>query len=263
MGLLHTTAHVVDIAAKRHTRPPTLPVPSDGGGLTSFVPALLFFGGLLLVALIAYLGYAMQRRRRDGFRQMATQLGLSYSRDDALGVLGYPFTLFSRGDGRRVENVVWGAWQQTDVIAFDFMYYEQDGKYRTDYRFDCAIVPLDADSPRLLIEHENLMTSLAGALSFHDLEFESEAFNQEFRVHCEVARFASDVLDARMMEWLLDNGSGFTFEAVGNSVLVAGARIEPDFLVGLLGVADGFAKHAQGRLVPVSGVGSAKEQGGE
>lgn len=93
MGLLHTTAHAVEIAAKRHTRPPTLPVPSDGGGLTSFVPGLLFFGGLLLVALIAYLGYAMQRRRRDGFRQMATHLGLSYSRDDALGVLGYPFTL--------------------------------------------------------------------------------------------------------------------------------------------------------------------------
>jgi hypothetical protein len=246
MGLLQTTAALLDLASKRHTNPPTVSVPhggSSGVDLSSFAPGLLFFGGVLLVALIAYLAYAMQRRRREGFRQMATQLGLAYSQDDPLGLLAYPFTLFTRGDGRAIENVVWGAWQETDVIAFDFMYYEQDGKYRTDYQFDCAIVPIGADSPRLLIEHENMMTSLAGALSFRDLQFESEAFNKEYRVQCEVARFANAVLDARMMQWLLDNGSGYTFETVGDRLLVAGPRVEPAFLTELLVVSRGFAQH--------------------
>jgi hypothetical protein len=205
----------------------------SGGGVSSIGPGLLFFGGVLLVALIAYLAYAMQRRRRDGFRLMATQLGLQYRRDDPLGLLGYPFTLFTKGDGRAVENVVWGAWQEVEVITFDFMYYEQNGKYRTDYQFDCAIVPMGADSPRLLIEHENLLTSLAGAL----------AFNDEYHVRCEVPKFANDVLDARMMQWLLDNGSGYRFESVGDRVLVAGPRIDPAELIGLLGVARGFAQH--------------------
>lgn len=246
MGLLHTTAVLVDLASKRHTRPPTVYVPqagSSGGGLSALAPGMLFFGGVLLVGLIAYLAYAMQRRRREGFRQMATQLGLSYGQNDPLGLLGSPFTLFTKGDGRAVENVVWGAWQETDVIAFDYMYYEQDGKYRTDYQFDCAIVPIAADGPRLLIEHENLLTSLAGGLSFHDLEFESDAFNQEYRVRCEVAKFANAVLDGRMMQWLLDNGYGYTFEAVGARVLVAGPRIEPAYLTRLLGVSRGFAQH--------------------
>jgi len=247
MGLLFTIAAVVDLASKRHSKPPTISFPPGGGSsgadLSSLAPGLLFFGGVLLVGVIAYLAYAMQRRRREGFRQIAAQCGLSYCRDDPLGILGYPFTLFSRGDGRSIENVVWGSWQETDMIAFDFMYYEQDGKYQTDYRFDCAIVPIAADSPHLLIEHENLVTSLAGALSFHDLQFESEAFNKEYRVQCEVPKFASDVLDARMMEWLLDNGSACTFEAVGDRVLVAGPRIEPAFLTDLLSVARGFAQH--------------------
>jgi len=94
-----------------------------------------------------------------------------------------------------------------------------------------------------VIEHENLLTSLAGALALHDLQFESEAFNDEYHVRCEVPKFANDVLDARMMQWLLDNGSGYSFESVGDRVLVAGPRIDPADLIGLLGVARGFAQH--------------------
>jgi len=243
MGLSDLTSVVVDLASKRHSPAPDPFVPSSGSGASGLAPGLLLFGVVLAVALIAYLSYAMQRARRQGFLRMATQLNLSYSRGDPLGLLGYPFTLFTKGDGRKLENVVYGTWQEADVTAFDFMYYEDSGKSRTDYRFDCVIVPIDADSPRLLIEHENLLTSLAGALSFHDLQFESEAFNDAYHVRCEVARFANAMLDARMMQWLLANGSGYTFEAIGDRVLVAGPRIEPAQLLELLGVARGFRQH--------------------
>jgi hypothetical protein len=246
MGLLRSIAVVTDLASRRHTQPPVFTPPggsSGGDGLSAMAPALLFFGGVLLVALIAYLAYAMQRARRQGFQQVAMQLGLSYSQQDPFDLLGYPFTLFSKGDSRKLENVISGAWQEVDVIAFDYRYTEGSGKSQTDYLFDCAIVPIGADSPRLLIEHENLLTSLAGALSFRDQQFESEAFNQEYRVHCDVPKFANDVLDARMMQWLLDNGSGYAFEAVGDRVLVAGPRVAPAEVLGLLGVARGFALH--------------------
>lgn len=242
MGLQYVTAVVADLASKRHTFAPD-PYPPAPSQPSAVGPGLLFCGGVLLVALIAYLAYAAQRARRQGFQRMATQLNLSYSQHDPFGVLGYPFTLFTRGDERKLENVVSGAWQEVNVIAFDFMYAEGSGKSRTEYFFDCAIVPIDAHGPRLVIEHENLMTSLAGALSFHDQQFESEAFNRAYRVHCDVPKFASDVLDARMMQWLLDNGSGFIFEVVGDRALIAGPRIKPPELLGLLGVARGFAQH--------------------
>jgi hypothetical protein len=246
MGLPYLIAVVFDLASKRHTQPPVFGPEgggNGGGGVGSLGPGLLFFGGVLLVALIAYLAYAAQRARRQQFQRMATQLNLVYSQHDPFGLLGYPFTLFTKGDERKLENVVSGGWQEVDVVAFDFMYAEGSGKSRTAYSFDCAIVPIDADSPRLLIEHENLLTSLAGTLSFHDQQFESEAFNKEYRVHCEVPKFANDVLDARMMQWLLDNGSGYHFEVIGDRVLVAGPRIKPGELLGLLGVARGFTQH--------------------
>jgi hypothetical protein len=248
MGLLHLialpAAVLADLASKRHSPVPGSYAPSSAnGGLSALTPGLLFFGGVLVVALIAYLGYAAKRARRQGFQRMASRLGLSYGQDDTLGLLGYTFTLFTKGDGRSIENVVHGTWQEVDVIAFDYLYYEDSGKTRTDYLFDCLIVPIDADSPRLLIEHENLLTSLAGALSFHDLQFESEAFNDAYRVRCEVPKFANDVLDARMMQWLLADGPGYTFEAVGDRVLIAGPRIQPAELLELLGVGRGFTQH--------------------
>src|ERR1041384_7019860 len=101
MGLPFTIAAVVDLASKRHSKPPAVSFPpggGTGGDMSSLAPGLLLFGGVLLVALMAYLAYAMQRRRREGFRQVAARCGLRYSRDDPLGLLGYPFTLFSRGD---------------------------------------------------------------------------------------------------------------------------------------------------------------------
>lgn len=256
MGLLHVTAVVIDLTSKRHTQPPPLRSPTGGGVPRTFAPWLLFFGGVLLVASITCLAYAMQRARRQGFQQLAMELNLSYTHDDQLGLLGYPFTLFTRGDDRRIENVIWGTWHEVDVIAFDFMYSEGSGKERTDYRFDCAVVPIDADGPRLLIEHENLMTSLAGALSFHDQQFESEAFNDEYRVHCEVPKFANDVLDARMMQWLLEHGADYGVEVVGNRVLVAGPKISPTELVQLIGTAKGFIDHVPEvvfSVYPVSG----------
>ena len=41
--------------------------------------------------------------------------------------------------------------------------------------------------------------------SFHDIQFESEEFNRDFTVHCEEPKFANDLIDARMMQWLLAN----------------------------------------------------------
>src|SRR6478736_6832241 len=145
MGLPYLIAVVFDLASKRHTQPPVFGPEgggNGGGGVGSLGPGLLFFGGVLLVALIAYLAYAAQRARRQGFQRMATQLGLSYSRVDPLGLLDYPFTLFTKGDRRTLENVVFGAWQEVEVVAFDFMYTEGSGKSQTDYHFDCVIVPI-------------------------------------------------------------------------------------------------------------------------
>ena len=255
MSALAVAPVLADLVARKHTKtPPPLdfdPSSFDTGGSSGFpgvVPVLVIVFGVLVLGLVVYLSYAMKERRRAGFRQMATQLHLTYSEEDPLGILGYPFTLLHRGDGQGVENVVYGPWQEIDVVAFDYWYYDEStdsngSTSRSYHRFNCALVPIEADCPRLTIERESFMTALADALSFHDIQFESEAFNSDFNVKCEVPKFANDLIDARMMEWLTAVGSGHGYEALGNRVLVAGPRIDPVELTTLLGVARGFVQH--------------------
>jgi hypothetical protein len=253
MNSLSAVGILAGTLAKKHSpRPPVDFDPSptfDTGGLFSnAMPVLIVVSALLLLGLIVYLSYEMRARRRAGFARMAAQLHLTYSEEDPFGILGYPFTLLHRGDGRGVENVVHGAWQEIDVIAFDYWYYDEStngngSTSRSYHRFDCVLVPIEADCPRLTIGRESLLSSLADALSFHDIQFESEPFNDDFNVRCEVPKFANDLIDARMMEWLMSIGSQHTYEALGNRVLVAGPRIDPVGLTSLLGVARGFVQH--------------------
>ncbi|MEP6758562.1 MAG: hypothetical protein ABJB55_05155 [Actinomycetota bacterium] len=251
-------AGVAEILARKHTYTPPPDfgpdVSADHSVGTGAPIVLLFVGGLFLIVLFVYLTNASKKRRRTAFVQMAGQLNLSYSEQDPFGLLGYPFELLHKGDGRGVENVLHGAWQEVDVVAFDYWYYDEStdsngSTSRTYRRFDCALVPMPADCPRLTIDRESLFTRLADALSFHDIQFESEAFNREFTVRCEVPKFANDLIDARMMQWLQASGSGHAYEAIGNRLLVAGPKIDPQAFTELLGVARGFVQHVP-KVVP-------------
>jgi hypothetical protein len=206
---------------------------------------LLAVLALALVGLAAYITYAVAKKRREAFATMARQLGLSYAAEDPFGVVSEPFALFEKGDGRGAENMLWGTWQDIQLRAFDYWYYEEstDSHGRTSrsyYRFDCAIVPIDAACVRLTITHETLFTRFADALTFHDIEFESEAFNKAYNVKSADKKFANDLIDGRMMNWLLAHGDGYSFEVVGDEVLCYCQKIQPAAFLPLLGTAKAF-----------------------
>jgi hypothetical protein len=254
----------VVLAARRHHTPSPVDVPGFGSGPSTDVPwgfILILVGGVTAVGLVAYLSYVSTKRRRLGFQTLARQLGLDYSLQDPFGLLGYPFALFEKGDRRGIENVLSGTWQGLDIRAFDYWYYEESTdsnghRSRSYSRFDCAIVPVAASCPDLSIGHENLFTRLAGALSFHDIEFEDGRFNDAFTVHGSDRKFANDLIDARMMAWLLEHASDYGFEAVGSRVLVAGPKVSPTEVLQVIGTAKGFVDHVPEvvfSLYPVSG----------
>ena len=194
---------------------------------------------------------------------MATQLGLVFAAEDPFGIVDLPFRLFQRGDGRGVENVLYGTWQGLDIRAFDYWYYDEstDAKGHTSRsyrRFDCAMLGVDAACSPVTIEPENLLTRLADHLAMHDIEFESQAFNEAFNVKSPDRKFANDLIDARMQWWLLDHGRGFSFEVVGNRLLCFEGRIDPTAFVTLLGTAKAFRDHVPrvvSSLYPLDGAG--------
>ena len=101
---------------------------------------------------IAYLSYSLKKKRQQGLAFAAKQLGMQFALDDPFDTLVEPFDLLSKGDGRGVENVMWGTWQDIECRLFDYWYYEEStdskgNRSRTYYRFsDIDIDRCDATS---------------------------------------------------------------------------------------------------------------------
>jgi hypothetical protein len=220
--------------------------------------------GFVVVAAVAlYLSYYLKQKRRQDLALAATQLGLAFSVEDTLGCLGYPFSLLARGDGRGTENVMWGAWQGIPVNEFDYWYYEEstDSKghrTKTYYRFSCAVTEIAAQCAHLTLDREGLFTRLADHLGLHDIEFESEEFNRRFNVKCADRKFANDMLDPRMMQWLVGVDGAFRFEVNGNQLLCYGKRRRPTELVPLLGTAKEFVDHVPRVVYELYGAGASR-----
>jgi hypothetical protein len=206
---------------------------------------LILIGFIALLIAIAVFSYHLKKKRREAFALVATQLGMEYWPQDPFGLLAEPFALFQKGDGRGIENVLAGAYQDLDVKAFDYWYYDESTNSKghtskTYNRFNCVIVPIDAACSPLTIDNENVLTRLADALSFRDIEFESEDFNRAFNVKSPDKRFANDFVDARMMQWLLQNGDGTAFEVMGDRLMCYRRKLSPMEIVALLGLSKAF-----------------------
>jgi hypothetical protein len=208
-------------------------------------PLLLILMFLLVAAGLVYYQHQQKLQRQRELRSLALGQRLDFSLDDPFHTLGEPFSLLQKGDGRRVENVMWGFWHQLEVRAFDYWYYEESSdseghRSKSYYRFDCVLTSVDALCPQLQISEENVFTRLADALTFRDIEFESEEFNRRFTVKGQDERFATALCDARMMDWLLRHGEGYAFEVVGDRLLCWTKRVRPAEIVHLLGTAKTF-----------------------
>ena len=218
---------------------------------------------LVIVVAVAAAGisYYLKQKRRQQLALMARQLGLSYSPEDTLGCLGLPFALFTRGDGRGTENVLWGTWQGIPVREFDYWYYDEstdtEGHRTRSYsRFSCAVTETEAVFSHLTVERENLLTRLADHLALKDIQFESQAFNDAFNVKGEDRRFANDILDARMIQWLLDTDSAFEFEVAGRWILCYSKRRSQTDLIPLIGTVKQFVDHVPRVVYDLYGPGA-------
>ncbi len=194
-----------------------------------------------VVVTVFVLSFYFKAKRREAFRAFAARHGLRYSETDTFGLLGWPFALFQKGDGRGIDNVLWGAWPGGEqVTAFDYWYYTEStdskgSRSRTYKRFSCAMVQVSAAFPHLEIARENLFTRMADGMGLEDIELELPEFNRRFNVKAVHRKFAYEVLETRMMDWLVASDAGYAYEIVGNQILAYGKKGKVEALLPLVG----------------------------
>lgn len=214
----------------------------------------LFFLIFAAALAFAFVQWQRKQKRREAIHVWAVQNGLSYSAEDTFGIPErFEFGLFSKGDGRGCDNVLRGQWRGLPVTVADYWYYDihhdPDGPDTKHYsHFSIVIAEIEAWLPRVSIERENPLTWLADKVGFRDIDFESEDFNRQFNVKSPDREFAFKLVDARMMQWLLDVAGQVCVEVNGAHVLMWSKPVPAEGMGELLYSAKGFVENVP-RLV--------------
>jgi hypothetical protein len=227
------------------------------------------FGIFLVGTVIVAVTFYANLRRRLEFMRFARTYGLNFSPHDPFGLANLPFRLFTRGVRRKVDNVLWGAWKGIPIKVFDFMYFEE---VRTPAiwswrpraavrRLSCALVeiPVAVAFPPLHIAPEDVLSRLADYVGLRDIELESGEFNARYQVHASERRFAYELIDARLMRWLLSLQRPVSFEVAGRWILAYHGRVHPTGLIPLIGSAAGFGERVPSAATSLYGVGQKEE----
>jgi len=176
-----------------------------------FIMPVLIVGVLVVTVVSTIYGMTQARKRLEGLFALAQRLGLNFSAaedrelPDRYGFLKQ----LAQGDDRYAANVLAGNYQENEILAFDYHYatYHTDksGRHKEDHWFSFFILTLPAVFPDLTIRRDNLFTRVAEVFGYQDIKFESAEFSKAFCVRSQDKKFAYDVCNARMMEYLLAN----------------------------------------------------------
>jgi hypothetical protein len=186
--------------------------------------AVIVVVALLIGAGVGYANYVLAKKRREAFAAFAAQQGFSYLPENNALAGNWAGTPFQTGDHWRVRNVLSGAFQGRQIVAFEYSYQTHSsngkgGRRTTTHKFGVVVMQLPGPLPQLEVTHEGIFGGpVANALGFGDLRFESEQFNRAFRVTADDPRFGHSVIHPQMMELLLARGEiGWRIE--GNSLI--------------------------------------------
>jgi hypothetical protein len=196
------------------------------------MPHLMIFGMVALIAVVIVIGYIYNKKRREAMAALAARLGLRFEprkrRDLARR---YRFLdKLRRGSNRYAYNILSGNYQGHDVTLFDYHYQVSSGKNTHHYNFSLFILGLPGSFPELVIDKEGFFSKVAQALGYDDIDFESHEFSRKFRVRSPNKKFAYDVCNGRMIEYLLSN-SDLSIEIEGEVMAISfRSRLSPEYI---------------------------------
>ena len=188
---------------------------------------------LIIVGGIA--GHLAAKKRRDAMAAVATRLGLSFdpSRDSSVAREYEFLNTLRQGSNRYAFNTVRGNYQGHGVAAFDYHYETHSsgpkGRRQTHHHYlSFFILGMPAMFPELTIGPEGFFSKIAQTVGYDDIDFESHEFSRKFCVRSQDKKFAYDVCNAKMIEYLLAHRD-LMIEIERNALAVAfNRRLRPE-----------------------------------
>lgn len=207
------------------------------GSETLEMQALIIVITIAVLVVAAVAGAAAARKRRDAMGALAAKLGLHFDpqKDRSIATRYKFLDKLRAGSNRYALNVLSGTHRDHQITAFDYHYQTHstgsNGQMQThDHYFSFFILHLPTSFPELVIGKEGFFSKVAQAFGYDDVDFESHEFSRKFCVRSPDKKFAYDVCNARMIEYLLANDD-LTIEIENDSLALSfGSRLSPDWI---------------------------------
>ncbi len=201
------------------------------------MPALIIVVFVAVFILVVVAGAISARKRREAMGALAAKIGLHFNPDKDRSIRSrYKFLDKLRsGSNRYAFNILSGTYRGHETTAFDYHYetHSTDSKGRRQthhHYFSFFILHLPASFAELVIGREGFFSKIAQAFGYDDIDFESHEFSRKFCVRSPNKKFAYDVCNARMIEYLLANDD-LTIEIENDSLAISfGSRLRPDLI---------------------------------
>ncbi len=190
------------------------------------VPILLMLvvGVSLIVANVSQ--SRARRKRVLDLRNLATRLGFENfnpNRDESFS-MGWGFlSRLDQGTDRYAFNILRGSYHEQSLFVSDYHYQTGSGKNTREHNLTLLMLVCQTVFPKLTLQPggENLLVKMAEAFGLEeDIKFESAEFARTYRVQAQDKRFAYDVCNPQMIEYLLAN-HGLQIEIQGPVILLA------------------------------------------
>ena len=179
---------------------------------------------ILAAITIGVIGHLQAKRRREAMQLIANQLGFRFSpkRDRSFANHFQFLTHMHRGSNRYAYNIMSGRSPdggQAHIFDYHYQTTSGSGKSRHTHHHYFAIFTLTLPKffPELNIEPEGFLSKIGQALGFDDIDFESVAFSNRYKVKSNDKKFAYDFCNARMIEFLMSQPD-FIIEVEGNTL---------------------------------------------
>jgi hypothetical protein len=194
---------------------------------------MVTFGVMVVAAIVA----AFRQRRTVEARSLELQMlagrlkfdSFNPGRDEQFA-MGWGFlSRLSEGTNRYAFNVLRGTYHDRTLFVFDYHYQTGSGKNQQEHYGTLLMLVVNEAFPQLTIGPENLGLKIAEALGVtNDIKFESAEFSRKFCVRSPDKKFAYDVCNPQMIDYLLLN-PGLQLEIQGPVISLA---FEPQLPVG-------------------------------
>lgn len=193
---------------------------------------LFIVGFIALFIVIAVLGYISSMKRRQAMMALAAKLGLNfyYQKDRDIPRRYRFLDKLRAGRDRYAFNILTGNYRENNVTIFDYHYKTGSGKDTHHYYLSFFMLNMPISFPELIIVKEGIFSKIGQALGYDDIDFESHEFSRKFCVRSKDKKFAYDVCNAQMIEYLLSN-TDLSIEIEDNILAISfNRRLSPEYI---------------------------------